>query len=103
MSQRNKKCEACSYDLRGAKRDRKSTRLNSSHGYISYAVFCLKKKEWVTVTLLDGLVLARSAFHHSMNYRSVVVFGRAAEVVDRVETLRVLTALGEHVCRWRSA
>src|SRR2546429_1673495 len=49
MSQRNKKCEACSYDLRGAKRDRKSTRLNSSHGYISYAVFCLKKKEWPSV------------------------------------------------------
>ncbi len=36
----------------------------------------------VTVTLLDGLVLARSAFHHSMNYRSVVVLGRAREVTD---------------------
>lgn len=36
----------------------------------------------VTVTLVDGLVLARSAFHHSMNYRSVVLFGRAEEVVD---------------------
>src|SRR6266852_5487201 len=57
----------------------------------------------VTVTLLDGLVLARSAFHHSMNYRSVVVFGKAEEVVDREEKLRVLTALVEHVCRGRSA
>src|SRR5437764_15139058 len=57
----------------------------------------------VTVTLLDGLVLARSAFHHSMNYRSVVVFGRAEDVVDRDEKLRVLTALVEHVCRGRSA
>ncbi len=57
----------------------------------------------VTVTILDGLVLARSAFHHSMNYRSVVVFGRAEEVVDREEKLRVLTALVEHVCRGRSA
>src|SRR2546426_5435456 len=36
----------------------------------------------VTVTLIDGLVLARSAFHHSMNYRSVMLFGRAERVVD---------------------
>ena len=57
----------------------------------------------VTVTLLDGLVLARSAFHHSMNYRSVVVFGKAEEVVDREEKLRVLERLVEHVCRGRSA
>jgi len=57
----------------------------------------------VTVTLLDGLVLARSAFHHSMNYRSVVVFGKAEEVVDREEKIRVLDKLVEHVCRGRSA
>ena len=57
----------------------------------------------VNVTLLDGLVLARSAFHHSMNYRSVVVFGKAEEVADREEKLRVLAALVEHVCRGRSA
>jgi nitroimidazol reductase NimA-like FMN-containing flavoprotein (pyridoxamine 5'-phosphate oxidase superfamily) len=57
----------------------------------------------VTVTLLDGLELARSAFHHSMNYRSAVVFGNAREVVDRDEKLRVLEALVEHVCRGRSA
>jgi len=57
----------------------------------------------VTITLLDGLVLARSAFHHSMNYRSAVVFGRAREVTDRDEKLRVLDALVEHVCRGRSA
>jgi len=57
----------------------------------------------VTVTLLDGLVLARSAFHSSMNYRSVVVFGKAEEVSDREEKLRVLEALVEHVCRGRSA
>lgn len=57
----------------------------------------------VTVTLLDGLVLARSAFHHSMNYRSVVVFGKAREVVDREEKLRALDALVEHVVRGRSA
>ena len=56
----------------------------------------------VTVTLLDGLVLARSAFHHSMNYRSVVVLGAAREVVDRKEKLRVLEAIVEHVMRGRT-
>lgn len=57
----------------------------------------------VTVTILDGLVLARSAFHHSMNYRSVVVFGMAREVVDPDEKLRALDALVEHVVAGRSA
>jgi nitroimidazol reductase NimA-like FMN-containing flavoprotein (pyridoxamine 5'-phosphate oxidase superfamily) len=55
----------------------------------------------VTVTLLDGLVLARSAFHHSMNYRSVVVFGKAT-VVEGDEKLRALDALVEHVVRGRA-
>lgn len=56
----------------------------------------------VTVTLLDGLVMARSAFHHSMNYRSVVVMGKGREVVDREEKLQVLDALVEHVCAGRA-
>ena len=56
----------------------------------------------VCVTLLDGLVMARSAFHHSMNYRSAVVFGTAHEVTGREEKLRVLDALVEHVARGRS-
>lgn len=47
----------------------------------------------VTVTLVDGIVLARSAFHHSMNYRSVVILGAARVVSDREEKLRVLSAL----------
>jgi nitroimidazol reductase NimA-like FMN-containing flavoprotein (pyridoxamine 5'-phosphate oxidase superfamily) len=57
----------------------------------------------VTVTLLDGLILARSIFHHSMNYRSVVVFGRAAEVEDPEEKLRALERFSERVVpgRWR--
>jgi nitroimidazol reductase NimA-like FMN-containing flavoprotein (pyridoxamine 5'-phosphate oxidase superfamily) len=55
-----------------------------------------------TVTLLDGLVLARSAFHHSMNYRSVVIVGTAREVVDRDEKLRALEAIVEHVVPGRS-
>ncbi len=56
----------------------------------------------LTVTLLDGLVLARSAFHHSMNYRSVIVFGTASKVEDLSEKLRALRAFSEHVMpgRW---
>ena len=57
----------------------------------------------VTVTLLDGLVLARSAFHHSMNYRSVVILGEAVEVTGRAEKRAALTALVEHVVPGRSA
>jgi nitroimidazol reductase NimA-like FMN-containing flavoprotein (pyridoxamine 5'-phosphate oxidase superfamily) len=57
----------------------------------------------VTVTHLDGLVLARSGFHHSMNYRSVVVLGRAAEVTDPGEKRRALTAIVEHVAPGRAA
>jgi nitroimidazol reductase NimA-like FMN-containing flavoprotein (pyridoxamine 5'-phosphate oxidase superfamily) len=57
----------------------------------------------VTVTLLDGLVLARSAFHHSMNYRSAVVLGRAREVVDAEEKVSSFRALVEHVVRGRWA
>ncbi|MGE5831170.1 MAG: bifunctional pyridoxamine 5'-phosphate oxidase family protein/GNAT family N-acetyltransferase [Micromonosporaceae bacterium] len=57
----------------------------------------------VTVTHLDGLVLARSQFHHSANYRSVVAHGRAYLVTDQPEKLRVLTALVEKVAHGRSA
>ena len=56
----------------------------------------------VTVTLLDGLVLARSAFHHSMNYRSVIILGRAEMVTDDGEKNEILEAFTEHVIpgRW---
>jgi nitroimidazol reductase NimA-like FMN-containing flavoprotein (pyridoxamine 5'-phosphate oxidase superfamily) len=56
----------------------------------------------VTVTLLDGLVLARSAAHHSMNYRSVMLFARSAEVVGREEKDAAFEAIVEHVIpgRW---
>ena len=50
-----------------------------------------------TVTLVDGLVLARSAFHHSLNYRSVVVHGEARALTDPDEKLAALEALVEHV------
>jgi len=56
----------------------------------------------VTVTLIDGLVLARSAFHHSMNYRSVVVFGTAELVENETEKYEALRAFTEHIVpqRW---
>jgi uncharacterized protein len=57
----------------------------------------------VNVTLVDGLVFARSAFSHSMNYRSVSVFGTAREVIDPGEKLRALEATVEHVARGRWA
>ena len=56
----------------------------------------------VTITLVDALVLARTAFHHSMNYRSVVAFGRATEVTDRVTKLAALDALVEKIEPGRS-
>ena len=56
----------------------------------------------VTVTLLDGLVLARSAFHHSMNYRSVVVLGRTRALTDPDEKEAALRALVEHIVPGRS-
>lgn len=51
----------------------------------------------VTVTLLDGLVLAKSAFHHSMNYRSVVLFGQAEAVTDADEKRAALLAIVDRV------
>ncbi|GAA1528009.1 pyridoxamine 5'-phosphate oxidase family protein [Streptomyces albidochromogenes] len=56
----------------------------------------------LTVTHVDGLVLARSAFHHSINYRSVVVHGSAYEVVDEEERRTALDALVDHVVPGRS-
>jgi uncharacterized protein len=57
----------------------------------------------VAITLLDGLVLARSMFNHSMNYRSVILYGQAREVTDLDESLAAQLALMEHVARGRSS
>jgi nitroimidazol reductase NimA-like FMN-containing flavoprotein (pyridoxamine 5'-phosphate oxidase superfamily) len=59
----------------------------------------------ITVTLLDGLVLARSVFNHSMNYRSVVILGKATLVDDPKEKLAALRILSEHILpgRWDDA
>jgi uncharacterized protein len=56
----------------------------------------------LTVTLVDGLVLSRSAFDHSMNYRSVVAFGTAKKIVDPVEKVMSLRVISEHLIsgRW---
>ncbi|MGH9104703.1 MAG: pyridoxamine 5'-phosphate oxidase family protein, partial [Acidimicrobiales bacterium] len=56
----------------------------------------------VSVSLLDGLVLARSWFHHSVNYRSVVAFGQAHEVRDREEKCEALRHIVDHVVPGRS-
>ena|SRR5215469_2772361 len=57
----------------------------------------------VTVTLFDGLVLARSAFHHSMNYRSVVAFGAARKLEETDKKTRALSSISEHLLqgRWK--
>jgi uncharacterized protein len=59
----------------------------------------------VTATLLDGIVIARSLFHHSMNYRSVVLFGRATLVESEAEKMHALKILSEHMApgRWEQA
>jgi nitroimidazol reductase NimA-like FMN-containing flavoprotein (pyridoxamine 5'-phosphate oxidase superfamily) len=56
----------------------------------------------LTATIVDGLVVARSAFHHSINYRSVVVLGRATEVTDTAIKTRALEVITNHVLagRW---
>ncbi len=59
----------------------------------------------ITVTLVDGLVMARSVFNHSMNYQSVVILGTATLVADAAEKLAALRAVSEHVVpqRWDDA
>jgi uncharacterized protein len=66
-------------------------------------LFCAGAAGCLTVTLLDGLVLARSAFHHSMNYRSVVVLGTPREIQDPAEKTRALDAIVEHIVPGRLA
>lgn len=59
----------------------------------------------LTVTLLDGLVLARSAVHHSVNYRSVIVFGQAKAIEDEAEKMAAIEAFTERLVpgRWEEA
>mgnify|MGYP000374312411 CR=1 FL=1 len=59
----------------------------------------------ITITLLDGLVIGRSHFHHSMNYRSVVLFGKADIISDEQERIAAFHALSNHIApgRWNDA
>lgn len=59
----------------------------------------------MSVSLMDGLVLARSVFHHSVNYRSVVIFGKGRELKDKTEKLNALQAITDHLLpgRWEDA
>lgn len=57
----------------------------------------------VTMTLLDGMVMARSAFHHSFNYRSVTIIGTASVIREETDRSRALSAITEHLARGRDA
>jgi nitroimidazol reductase NimA-like FMN-containing flavoprotein (pyridoxamine 5'-phosphate oxidase superfamily) len=65
----------------------------------------LEGEACISVTQFDGLVLARSILHHSMNYRSVVLFGKGEEVTERTEKLNAMRCFVEHVIpgRWQDA
>jgi hypothetical protein len=77
--------------------------LHGASANAALKVFATGAAVCVTVTLLDGLVLARSAFHHSVNYRSVVLFGNATEVTDPEEKYQAVMAIVEHVVPGRGA
>lgn len=65
----------------------------------------LQGEACISVTLLDGLVLARSVLHHSMNYRSVVLFGQGEEITDRDEKFEAMRVIVEQIIpgRWEDA
>ncbi len=65
----------------------------------------LKGETCISVTLLDGLVLARSVLHHSMNYRSVVLFGQGEEITEREAKFHAMHRIVEHIIpgRWDDA
>lgn len=74
------------------------------HGSVAARMLQTTKRSMlcVTVTLLDGLVLARSGFHHSMNYRSAVVIGPVRHVADEIERAYALDAIIDHMIPGRS-
>ena len=71
--------------------------LHGSRGARAWKAVAGGAEVCVAVTIVDGLVLARSAFHHSMNYRSVVLYGRAREVIEPDELLTAARAITRHV------
>ncbi|GAB4354862.1 MAG: pyridoxamine 5'-phosphate oxidase family protein [Gammaproteobacteria bacterium] len=77
--------------------------LHGATGSRMFQILAKGVEACITVTLLDGLVFARSAFHHSMNYRSVVCFGRAERIVDREEKRRALLHMVDSIAPGRGA
>jgi uncharacterized protein len=71
--------------------------LHGSRGARAWKAVAGGAEVCVAATIVDGLVLARSAFHHSMNYRSVVLYGRAREVTEPEELLTAAGAITRHV------
>jgi uncharacterized protein len=71
--------------------------LHGSRGARAWKAVASGAEVCVAATIVDGLVLARSAFHHSMNYRSAIVYGRAREVTDPEELLAAARAITRHV------
>ena len=67
-----------------------------------FKLFDSGKEVCISVSLVDGIVLARSAFHHSVNYRSVVIFAEPVEIEDEVEKIEALKTIFEHIMpgRW---
>ncbi|MGH7551707.1 MAG: pyridoxamine 5'-phosphate oxidase family protein [Longimicrobiales bacterium] len=77
--------------------------LHGSVGSRLLRILASRAPACVTVTILDGIVVARSLFHSSLNYRSVVAFGTARLLLDPDEKARALEALGEHLIPGRTA
>ncbi len=76
--------------------------LHGARGNFALRALAAGAEACITVTLIDGLVLARSAFHHSMNYRSVMLFGQAEAVDDEDEKRLALLAIVDHMVSGRS-
>ncbi|MGH9086909.1 MAG: pyridoxamine 5'-phosphate oxidase family protein [Acidimicrobiales bacterium] len=77
--------------------------LHGARANFALGVLAAGTEACVTVTLVDAVVLARAAFNHSLNYRSVMLFGRAEAVEDEEEKRRAVTAVVEHVVPGRAA
>jgi nitroimidazol reductase NimA-like FMN-containing flavoprotein (pyridoxamine 5'-phosphate oxidase superfamily) len=84
-------------------RDRDQLYLHGAPASRLLGTFAERARVCFTVTLVDGLVLARSAFRHSVNYRSVVVLGEGRPVTDATEKLGALEAIVDHVLAGRSS
>jgi uncharacterized protein len=76
--------------------------VHGAAGNHTLRTLCHGARACLTVTLVDGVVLSRSAFHHSVNYRSVMLFGTASEVLDPSEKFGALMAIVEHAVPGRS-